>query len=212
MPFLISILCYGVLLILGKVSIGSYTYDFGFIRCVAGFYSGILIYRFKKNTTFRLAGNINSYEALSVLLLFLLLSFSPDLSLYYDLLIIGSFALIIFVFSEKQNGIIGKLLNSRILKTIGKYSYSIYMLHVLVISLCGVMFKYLLKIDPSSINGMTSVILNLLICAIIILLSKFSYQYIESYFREKSRAFVHGKLNYLSNPERLQDYNYEKIN
>jgi peptidoglycan/LPS O-acetylase OafA/YrhL len=172
-------------------SIASKTYDYGFFRSVGGFYLGVILFRMKEKKILQLSKRINAFEWLSFLVLFLVIYLLEKL-LIYDIFMILSLALIIFVFSDNKSGYIGNILNTKYFKTVGKYSYSIYMLHLIVILFYTDSLRYGFNIDMSNVEGISSIALNLLICLTIISLSKFSYQYIEHYFRSKAKRYCKG--------------------
>ena len=100
------------------------------------------------------------------------------------------FALIIYVFSDQENGVIGKLLQTSLMRTIGKYSYSIYLLHIFIISLAELTLRYGFRIELSTTRGWQSVGINILICGVTILVSKYTYEYIENHFRKKAKKIL----------------------
>jgi len=140
-----------------------------------------------------LGKRINFYEISSVFSFLFLISLSERF-IFYDLLIIFVLACFVYFFSEKESGFLGEILKKDILVLVGKYSFSIYMLHIFVISIYEFILKNILEINVSSIRGIYSIILNGTFCITTILLSKYSYIYIEDYFRKKSKDYVKKKL------------------
>jgi len=190
LPGLIALFCFASLLSFSDSDTIAYTYNYGFIRCCGGFYLGVFIYRFKKKCTFLLKKHLSYFEALSFCPLVFLMVYSLGISKYYDLVYIVFFALIVFVFSEKQDGIIGNLIKADLFRLLGKYSYSIYLTHILIISFFELIVIHILKIDISSAIGVTGLIINLLVYLSIILTSHFCYNYIEEPFRQKTKRYV----------------------
>jgi peptidoglycan/LPS O-acetylase OafA/YrhL len=193
MPFLIAIISYCFLLSLNRITISSITYDFGIVRTIGAFYLGVGIYRFKRDTKFTLTKMMNLYE-LTPLLIFVFLISLPQRIPFHDIYMILTLVFSIYVFSEKKSGVLGNFLQNKILRKIGEYSYSIYMLHIFIISLYELVFRNVLGINMSSIRGIYSIILNGMFCITTILLSKYSYIYIEDYYRKKSKDYVRKKI------------------
>ena len=189
-PFIISVICYGILFMLNKTGIGEFTYNYGFIRCLSGFFIGVFVFRLKKKTNLDLSSMISLFEVIPIVLLTVLLVYSPGISFNYDLLIILAFTMFIYVFSEKKDGFIGKILSTNALITLGKYSYSIYLIHALVLSLFNIFFKHILKIQVENIFGLYSIILNVAIIGVTILISKYTYRHIENYYRKRVQVFL----------------------
>lgn len=188
-PFIISIIGYSVLLNNNSTTI-ALTFDSGFIRCVAGFYLGVAVFRLSNRYSMKINKQIGYYEITSFLLLFLLIIFLPKDIAYFDLLYCIAFAFMVCVFSQEGNGFLGKILNQKKLIDIGVYSYSIYLLHIFVILFFENIFISVFHVLPESIKGFYSLILNTLICIITIIISKYSYKFVEGYFRKQSKKIV----------------------
>ena len=125
--------CAGVLAIAGALIVvlfaphgmGS-TYDYGFLRCVYGFMTGVLVrslYGWRKPMvgTF---GEVAVVAAVGAAVIFLPLDGSA-------LLVTPVFALAVYVFAA-ESGTLSRLLLGRGPQALGAWSYSIYMVHVLV--------------------------------------------------------------------------------
>lgn len=89
-----------------------------------------------------------------------------------------------------------KILENKTLNYLGKISYGIYMYHVIVLQLVGLL--YMKIISKFNLNPTLSiVIINGLVIAITIIVAHFSYQYFESYFlklKQKPSIKRHLKL------------------
>lgn len=187
-PAIIFVSSYYFLSRLGKDDL-DFSFDFGYIRCIAGFYLGVFLYRLKPKLN-KLKYNVNIAEALSFVLVCYLVSIA-HLGFSYHLLSVASFWVALHVFSDERNGVIGSILNSVYLRAIGVWSYSIYMIHLLFISFFDSLLKYVIKVDPQSINGLSSVFVNILIFAVVISLSRLSYIHIE----DRCRKLVKSRVN-----------------
>jgi peptidoglycan/LPS O-acetylase OafA/YrhL len=109
------------------------TYDYGILRCLYGFFLGYLVFRLCDTPHSRPVVKLpaaTAVEALVVVLLALYVSYldKPPFSLLGPLL----FALSVFVFSLEQ-GRLSRWLSGWPFQQIGAWSYSIYMIHMLVL-------------------------------------------------------------------------------
>jgi peptidoglycan/LPS O-acetylase OafA/YrhL len=189
-PLLISIICYGILINLGRKEWDIAT-DFGFIRCMAAFYIGVLIYRIKKYNLLidNIKKNVYLYEILSVTFAVVGVTLAGEYPLL-NLFSIISLSLVVLIFSSTENGIIGNILNMNILRKIGAWSYSIYMLHWFIFGGITNLIEDLLKYDLNEPLGIYSVIANILLLFITIYISRFTYKYIETVFRKLAKQKV----------------------
>lgn len=189
-PIIISFACYMTLLIWSKKSIGSYSYDLGILRCIGGFYFGVCIYRFQNKFNLKIFKHIYLLETLSIFFLIFLFTITKYTSFRLDLFFILVFGIIILVYAKKENGFLGKIFNSKILKTIGRYSYSIYLMHSFVITIVIIFTKYILRRNSADFSGYQSVIINFSIIIITLIISKYTFKYIEDYYRIKAKRYI----------------------
>jgi peptidoglycan/LPS O-acetylase OafA/YrhL len=111
-------------------------FDFGFFRCMYGFFVGLLVYccfRATRDRFTRLPA-ASLFETASLLALFLFVSAADDGPLSMGAPIV--FAITIYVFAF-EGGVISRILMARPFRFIGARSYSIYMVHFLI-SVCMV--------------------------------------------------------------------------
>lgn len=189
-PVIVAIVCYGIIASLGRNTL-DITYDYGFFRCLGAFYLGVFIYRFSERV--KLAGcfinHMATLEMCCVASILVSVSFSRSNPLFI-VAVIMSFVLAIYIFSQEQSGFIGKLLLTNPFRKVGLWSYSVYMLHEIVVSVFSNVFQYILKWDLKSPLGYQSLLVNIVMVSTIILLSKYSFQFIELVFRRKSRLLA----------------------
>ena len=110
------------------------TYDFGLVRCIFGFFSGIIAYQVHSSRRLRgvkLAGTTASL--LEVATIAVILAYE----IYGDTRTLLFFAPMVFatatvVFAE-EGGIVSRLLCSLPFRRLGDWSYSIYMVHAIVL-------------------------------------------------------------------------------
>lgn len=170
------------------------TYHFGMFRCVVGFFLGSLCYRYFKKTSEREFKNATAIEVLLIMFLYVFVVYFGEEKL--SILAPFFFALIVYIFAFEQ-GSISKLLKIKALQNLGKWSYSIYMLHALIILIIGRvfnLFEFLTKI-PLTINHKTNInesvelfyfmntffmdLITMIYLIVLFYLSKLTYEYIE---------------------------------
>ncbi|PJJ84967.1 acyltransferase family protein [Mucilaginibacter auburnensis] len=130
-----------------------YTFNYGFLRGITGFFTGVLCF-----TTF----NVNKTEirnkgnGLFSFLEILMLATTITLVCYgetfktYGFVYLAAFFVTILVFAFEKGWLSTQLKKSKFLHTTGRYSYSIYMIHTLILSLFNVVFFRVLKLPPSA--------------------------------------------------------------
>jgi peptidoglycan/LPS O-acetylase OafA/YrhL len=186
LPVIIFILGYWYLLSLGGKNL-DITYNFGLIRCVAGFYVGVFLFRVSPKLG-KWEFNANLAEVSSLIFVIFSVSMAHN-GMGYQFLSLASFFVALLVFSNPKSGFIGRVLHSSPLRTIGAWSYSIYMLHSIVHTFYVVTLKYVVKIDPETIAGPRSIVFNIIFVCLVMFFSRFTYIYVEDKFRNlvKSR-------------------------
>ncbi len=148
------ILGFSTLMYIGHGRI-DYTYDFGIFRGLFGFFTGCLISRIKP----RKFGTALEFIAVAFVIAFVS---SGKFQIVAPII----FGTAIYVFS-RSDGIISNALNIRPLVAVGKWSYSIYMVHAAVIAA-----MVMLKIDKYPFSPIVFI-------AITIALSSVTYRVIE---------------------------------
>lgn len=131
----------------------TYSFDYGFLRGIVGFFVGVVCYQ-----TF--AASKSWFQQFSsaffTLMEFILLAITIILVCYGELLktygiiyeVIFFTTILIFAF---EKGWLSQMLKKPVLlHNMGKYSYSIYMIHTLILSLFNIVFIRVLKFPPSS--------------------------------------------------------------
>jgi peptidoglycan/LPS O-acetylase OafA/YrhL len=108
------------------------TFDFGFARCLAGFFSGVLVnalWAWTKDYGKKFVDTRGFVEALVVLSAFAFVSFAgrAGMALFAPFI----FMLVVYVFAFER-GPISRMLSGRSGQAIGRWSYSIYMTALLV--------------------------------------------------------------------------------
>lgn len=149
-----------------------------FLRCFAGVMLGMSAYHFRHlYHTFR----IDSFLLITICCAMVYIS-PNDKS--YQIITILFFSLLIISLSINQNGMLSKLLSIKPLEFIGKISYSIYLTHAIILSITGGIYRYVFKFDYQILdNGWLatehSEIFLILSVFLVIIISSFTYKYLE---------------------------------
>lgn len=189
-PVIISAMAYGMIVSLNRPSL-DISYDYGFLRCLGAFYLGVFTNRFTRFSEIQkcFERHILEFEVVCISAIVLFVSYAEQYFFMTGFVIIA-FVLCIYIFSAANSGLFGKMLLSRPLQVVGQRSYSIYMAHPLIVVTIGDIFQYILKYKMDSPWGAQSFVMNLFIVAATIGISKYTYSYIEVFFRNKSRSMV----------------------
>ncbi len=166
------------------------TFDYGFIRCLSGFYLGVFLYRVLPLLINTINDNINLAEITAFGLIIIAVSYAHN-SWINQLLAIASFFIGLAVFASNKNGYLGHFLHFRIIRNIGLWSYSIYMTHMLVIYIYNGILDHILRLELNSIVGMQAIVANTIIVISVILASRYTYTYVEDKFRRIAKDKLH---------------------
>ena len=138
----------GVLLAAGMLGciLGGYYMDgtvgFGFFRCIYGFFLGYLVFRFTLTPSARLemsqgmATIVETFAVLLIVAFVIFLSHGP-----WSLIGPPLFALSVYVFSLER-GLLSRQLSAPPFRQLGIWSYSIYMIHMLMLTLLTVALRF----------------------------------------------------------------------
>ncbi len=108
------------------------TFDWGFFRCLFGFFAGSLTYEVWKRGWFaNHAGSLAEIATVGIALAFLV--FVPG-HRAFEYFAVPVFALLVLVFAQ-EHGIVSRAMRARAVAALGRWSYSIYMVHMLVLAL-----------------------------------------------------------------------------
>jgi peptidoglycan/LPS O-acetylase OafA/YrhL len=162
------------------------TYDFGFLRCLAGFSLGMLLYVVYES---QLGIAILKRDVTFVIIFLLILTglhFGVDefviLSLFPFLIICGCF----------NNGHVKQFLDTRPLQRLGDWSFSIYMVHVPIIFILWVIqvrknpavFADFMKMVQAPPDYTTGAIVCIFLVITTLIIASVTYRYIEVPARE----------------------------
>ncbi|WP_460670396.1 acyltransferase family protein [Larkinella ripae] len=170
-----------------------YTFDYGALRCLYGFILGMLVYLVYKSRFFN-SLRFNSLIEISTLAitLYFLYAYTPSTSWLMPLW----FSLVVLVFS-KEEGFISKLLSRNQLEFLGRYSYSYYLNHYLVVRVINLIVFKVVKIPHTLTNEIVYAIFCL---GIIHCMSLLTYTYIEVRFQKKAKTSPASMLSLTTQP------------
>jgi peptidoglycan/LPS O-acetylase OafA/YrhL len=161
-----------------------YTFNYGFLRGIAGFFLGAFCFTvFNRSRSYfsEIRPLLYTFAEVGLLLaVIVMVSLGVVLKPYgfvYEVL----FLLCIFTFSFEKGAVSGLLKKSPFLHRIGLYSYSIYMTHAFFIGMFNILFFKLLKLPAFSYN-----FLPILEYYIVYRVSAFTYKQVEMRFSYKT--------------------------
>ncbi|WP_158827176.1 acyltransferase family protein [Mucilaginibacter lacusdianchii] len=130
-----------------------YNFDFGFLRGITGFFTGVLCYntyaKTKQVVSRQSSAVFHIAETLFIAIIIISVWYGDQLKPYgllYEIL----FFITILIFAFERGWISHLLKRPAILHQTGKYSYSIYMTHTMMLSLFNIVFFRVLKFPPSA--------------------------------------------------------------
>ena len=175
------------------------TYDYGIVRCLAGFFIGVTIFELTRQARddFRSSiGRINVAQLATTAAFFLVMALFSGAGIVTIIpVFIGSVVLLQF-----DTGIVAKLLMTPVAQFLGRISYSIYMVHQVVLNVEAAVLKRVFQI-PSIVDPTTQVPVfqtsqglgDLLLVGsllIIVVISDLTYKVIENPARKWGRKFL----------------------
>jgi len=163
-----------------------YTYNYGFLRGIIGFFTGTLcfyLFKLTYNRVIRWSLLFFTMLEISAVLLVVFLVLNGKEMRYIGLLFEPVFFVSVFIFAFQKGYLSLVLSKISLLEKIGRYSYSIYMVHTLFISIFNVFFIRILKFPPAAYAYLF--IINYLV---IYLVAAWTYKNIEMRFQQKLKA------------------------
>jgi peptidoglycan/LPS O-acetylase OafA/YrhL len=198
---LIVMACASVLWIGGQLSLADSGNGWAFFRCCGGFFLGVLTYFLYRLTAARPSSDGHQFFAawlapavLCVTIAFL--SFELKAAWSFLLPLLG--AALIYSTVAYPNRTLNAVLTTKPLRWLGQVSYSIYMVHAAIVWTLTQCLTVILKIPHVMIAGESHVatppLLGLLTLAMyipmVLILSHFTFKWIEDPFRKKSRRLI----------------------
>jgi peptidoglycan/LPS O-acetylase OafA/YrhL len=169
---------------LGKTSILA-SYDYGTIRCIAGFFAGTAIYGVYRHAPLRLGRMAMTVIEAACLSLSCWLIVQSTANGFYQFTAIVSFVVLIYVFASGR-GVLSQIFSLPPFRFLGKISFSIYMVHAIFMSVGGFLAKRVFHLPVVEyLPGRTGIqteyatLINLGILGIVIGVSWLTYHMIE---------------------------------
>lgn len=188
-PLILVLLLYAALIVFNDQRL-DVTYDFGLLRCIAGFYLGSSLFRLSKRWSPQLRLGRPALALAELACLTAIIACVSQVR-ESDLFLVGAivaFAASISVFSSSSSGPIGALLEAPWLRKLGQWSYSIYLLHLVCFEVAGDVAQFVLGVDLSTGIGPRAILFNAIVLGVVILLSRYTYEWIEKPFRAYAKA------------------------
>ena len=163
----------------------NYSFDFGYLRGLAGFFTGVLCmhtFTTYKDRIGHLPANFFHVAEAMLLLNIILFVYEGEMLKQFGVVYLLLFFISVLIFSFEKGFISNMLKQSGMLKRMGTYSYSIYMTHALLLSLFNILFIRVLHFSPSAYAWLFA--LNYLV---IYKVSEWTYKHIEMRFAAKSK-------------------------
>jgi peptidoglycan/LPS O-acetylase OafA/YrhL len=168
-----------------------------FLRCIFGFFLGVLAYQVYDSHHLKISRWSAGLETGLVVLLAAFLSFKQNPR--WDSAVLPIFALLVIAVAasplKRAHGVISNILNSTPLRWLGKVSYSIYMTHLVVVILMSrtlmlVQRKLTPNIHDTVLTSSIGLVFVLLTIILVLIASRFTYQWIELACQRKFRDFA----------------------
>ena len=156
------------------------TYDFGFARCVSSFFLGALSYHLSRVVRFN-PTYLQVFGLALVVAVFSLLDVYPVLTFVCPLL----FALLVFSLC-RDTGVLAELLKRQPFQILGQRSYSIYLMHPILLLLISPILKHVHNLVQGCLMLVGYV-------AVLLLVSKWTYAHIEDPWRIRFNRFAAGR-------------------
>lgn len=162
-----------------------------FLRGISAFCFGWFIYYLYLNVRL-LAEHLKYHELFSVVLIILSVSL-VSFSTYFSYVAIFVFGYSVLIFSHRDSSLIGRLLETAWAKALGRWSYSIYMTHMLVLSGLSDVLEHIVKLNLHDMSWVACVVLDIVVFAIIIFVSSLTFRWIEVPARNFCRVMLENK-------------------
>jgi hypothetical protein len=156
------------------------------VRCMAGFFIGVLVYGLWQRWYGSVAGFLGdgwrmelAEVVVAALVVVVMWSCRPDRT---SLLVLPVFALSVFMFAQGR-GMVARVLDHPLMQRLGKWSYSIYMVHYIIILMIMDISRSLFRDGPRAFArwpAWESGLLVLAFVGIVLAASSLSYRWIET--------------------------------
>lgn len=159
-----------------------------YLNCINEFFLGVFVYYlYKKSTHPSLSFYLSSLLEILTLAMVAFTIYAMHSSKLFFYATIFSFVLTLYIFSVQHKGIISLLLQRSFFQHLGKISYSIYLMHAIVVSGTYNVLTTLFPMQKGGVNGIPdgviypyTLFLDIVLIAVVIILSGFTYKYVET--------------------------------
>ena len=160
-----------------------------FVRCILGFFTGVVAYyiydRYQANISRWSGSGKAAFGLLAILAAFMFFRDNPKLD---GFLVLPVFFALMVVIAAEPLGVIPKILNCTPLRWLGRISYSIYMMHLMVLMFVSRCFAFAQNhFHPNDRNAIGLVFVFPAI-ALVLFISQLTYQWIEKPCQNEFRA------------------------
>ncbi len=172
------------------------------IRCLGGFFSGVALFGIYSIKQFNITNSklLSFFEIIVLIMIFYFVSKSYH-SLINEFFVFISFIMALFLFASQQEGIISKIFITSPMQLLGRLSYSIYMVHAIVVVGTQNIFERYFHLQSKEIIFDKGEHIRAIITkwayffdftelTIIIILSYLTYKFIELPWRNKFRNYA----------------------
>lgn len=149
------------------------TFDFGFTRCIGSFFLGSIAYECRNFAQPR-AGAIQVAAAVAVIMFFILISSEPLIAFCFPFL-----SVLLVLSIQGDSGFLAKVFQCRLFQMLGQRSFSIYMLHPVVLVVLFPVQGMIKSISSPTLGVAMSASAILLYLVILAALSKLTYEHLE---------------------------------
>jgi peptidoglycan/LPS O-acetylase OafA/YrhL len=163
------------------------SFQYGFLRCFAGFLIGMVIYRaYRDGLGKSQLANGWVMAALTVLLFLLMHLLAPDA------LTVATFPLLILGAAYGSTSI-NRFLQSKPLQRLGDWSFSIYLMHQPLLVLFFAMMTALMPPNPEQAGAKPDTAAGWVICAIIIVMTLVVSAVVYRFWERPARRWINGR-------------------
>jgi peptidoglycan/LPS O-acetylase OafA/YrhL len=156
-------------------------------RCISEFFLGVLIFGFYRYFPWQIRSSVLASFLEIVLLCGAVYSvIQMGQGMQYTYLSIFLFALIIYLFAVQKRGVVSRMLELGIFQHLGKISYSVYMVHAVIVTGAYNLLVYLSGIQAGGVEGIDTGIvvpyawlLNTLFIVTVYIVATWTYRLIE---------------------------------
>ena len=168
------------------------TGDYGFLRGVIGFSFGYFVWEFYAEKRILVSNWLEYLVPVILIFLMYILHVLPkdnSISLIYGMVVIPLFFSLVIIVFLNSHGFVSQLLETRVFQFFGKISYSLYLNHSLFVT---ILLPAFVKYSDSDLSMTGEHLVLILSLVVMILYSKFTYDFIEKKLGRKFKAFVLG--------------------